>query len=193
MLATDRDAEPEDSSASQLSNCSQTDPQESENMPPSKPKVPAVGDKAPDFELDAHPEGRIGLKQFLGKKNVVLYFYPRDNTPGCTREACAFRDEIATFDKRKTAVLGVSTDSAASHAKFAEKFELPFPLLSDTEHKVCEKYGVWVEKNNYGKKYMGLQRATFLIDKKGKIAAVWPKVKVDGHVDEVKEALAELD
>lgn len=151
-----------------------------------------VGDKAPDFELPAHPQGKISLKQYQGKKNVVLYFYPRDNTPGCTQEACDFRDHIKTFDDSKTVVLGVSTDSVESHGKFAGKFELPFPLLADQDHKVAEKYGVWVEKNNYGKKYMGMQRATFLIDKKGMIAAVWPKVKVSGHVDEVKAAIAEL-
>jgi peroxiredoxin Q/BCP len=162
-------------------------------MPASKSKRPAVGDKAPEFDLPAYPEGRISLRQFLGKKNVVLYFYPRDNTPGCTREACDFRDHMASFDKNKAAVLGVSTDSPESHAKFAGKFELPFPLLSDVDHKTCEKYGVWVEKNMYGKKSMGLQRATFLIDKKGKIAAAWPRVKVDGHVAEVKQVLAELD
>jgi thioredoxin-dependent peroxiredoxin len=152
----------------------------------------AVGDKAPDFELPAHPKGKIALKQYLGKKNVVLYFYPRDNTPGCTTEACEFRDSIETFEDEKTVVLGVSTDGIDSHGKFADKFELPFPLLADEDHKVAERYGVWVEKNNYGKKYMGMQRATFLIDKKGNVAAVWPKVKVDGHVAAVKEALAEL-
>ena len=162
-------------------------------MPASRSQVPVVGGKAPDFDLAAHPEGRVSLRQFLGKKNVVLYFYPRDNTPGCTREACDFRDQIVAFDKKKTVVLGVSTDSPASHAKFAEKFELPFPLLSDADHKVCEKYGVWVEKNMYGKKSMGLQRSTFLIDKQGKIAAAWPKVKVDGHVDEIQQALRLLD
>ena len=162
-------------------------------MAKEKTKGLQVGDKAPDFELPAHPKGKIALKQYLGKKNVVLYFYPRDNTPGCTQEACDFRDNIETFDDGKTVVLGVSTDGVDSHGKFAEKFELPFPLLADEGNKVAEKYGVWVEKNNYGKKYMGMQRATFLIDKKGKIAAVWPKVKVEGHVEAVKEALDELE
>lgn len=161
-------------------------------MAKEKSKGLEVGDKAPDFELPAHPKGKISLKQYVGKKNVVLYFYPRDNTPGCTQEACDFRDNIETFDDSKTVVLGVSTDGVASHGKFAEKFELPFPLLADEGNKVAEKYGVWVEKNNYGKKYMGMQRATFLIDKKGKIAAVWPKVKVEGHVAAVKAALDEL-
>ncbi|MGE3316247.1 MAG: thioredoxin-dependent thiol peroxidase [Planctomycetaceae bacterium] len=162
-------------------------------MAKAKSKGLQVGDKAPDFELPAHPKGKIALKQYQGKKNVVLYFYPRDNTPGCTQEACDFRDNIDVFDDGKTVVLGVSTDSVDSHGKFAGKFELPFPLLADEGNKVAEKYGVWVEKNNYGKKYMGMQRATFLIDKKGKIAAVWPKVKVDGHVEAVKSALEELE
>jgi peroxiredoxin Q/BCP len=165
-------------------------------MPPSKStaksKRPAVGDKAPEFDLPAYPKGRVSLKHFHGKKNVVLYFYPRDNTPGCTREACDFRDHMEAFDKSRTVVLGLSTDTPETHAKFAGKFELSFPLLSDADHKVCEKYGVWVEKNMYGKKSMGLQRSTFLIDKAGKIAAVWPRVKVDGHVAEVTQALAEI-
>jgi len=151
-----------------------------------------VGKPAPAFTLPAIPEGKVRLSQFKGKQNVVLYFYPRDNTPGCTQEACDFRDSLATFDKRDTVVLGVSTDSLKSHEKFAANYELPFPLLSDEDHAVAEKYGVWVEKKNYGKTYMGLQRATFLIDKRGKIAAAWPRVKVKGHVAEVAEKLAEL-
>lgn len=154
--------------------------------------MPEVGDRAPAFDLPAYPEDRVKLSQFKGKKNVVLYFYPRDNTPGCTKEACGFRDSIAGIKAAETVVLGISTDSVDSHRKFVEKFELPFILLSDESHEVAEKYGVWVEKNNYGKKYMGLQRATFLISKVGKIAAVWPKVKVEGHVEEVIEALSEL-
>ncbi|MCW5879616.1 MAG: peroxiredoxin, partial [Anaerolineae bacterium] len=141
----------------------------------------------------AFPEGRCKLSQFKGKQNVVLYFYPKDNTPGCTTEACDFRDNIARFQSADTVVLGVSCDSVDSHRKFTEKFSLPFPLLSDEDHAVAEKYGVWVEKNMYGKKSMGVQRATFLIDKSGKIAAAWPKVKVDGHVADVAEKLAELD
>lgn len=153
--------------------------------------VPQVGRKAPAFNLPS-PEGKIALKDQLGK-NVVLYFYPRDNTPGCTTEACDFRDQAPALEKADTVVLGVSTDSVASHEKFAAKYELPFPLLADEDHKICEKYGVWVEKNNFGKKSMGIQRATFLIDKQGKIAAVWPKVKVKGHVEEVMEKLDELD
>jgi len=152
-----------------------------------------VGDKAPAFDLAAYPEGRIKLSQFSGKQNVILYFYPRDDTPGCTTEACDFRDNLSRFQPDGTAILGISADDVASHKKFATKFDLPFPLLADTDHSICEKYGVWVEKTNYGKKYMGIQRATFLINKKGKIAAVWPNVKVAGHVDAVAEALAELE
>ena len=155
--------------------------------------VPVVGTKAPTFDLPAHPEGRYKLGQFNGKQNVVLYFYPRDDTPGCTTEACGFRDLFGQFQTADTVVLGVSTDSVKSHEKFATKFSLPFPLLADESHEVTEKYGVWVEKNMYGKKSMGIQRATFLIDKSGKIAAVWPKVKVDGHAEEVAAKLAELD
>ncbi|REJ74417.1 MAG: thioredoxin-dependent thiol peroxidase [Planctomycetota bacterium] len=155
--------------------------------------VPDVGQAAPAFTLPAIPDGKVRLSQFKGEKNVVLYFYPRDDTPGCTQEACDFRDNLGVFHKGDTVVLGVSTDSIASHEKFADKYELPFPLLSDEDHVVSEKYGVWVEKKNYGKTYMGLQRSTFLIDKRGKIAAVWPKVKVKGHVAEVAEKLQELD
>jgi len=154
--------------------------------------IPAVGTKAPAFDLPAFPDGRRKLSQFKGERNVVLYFYPRDDTPGCTTEACEFRDQIGMFQSSETVVLGVSTDTVQSHQKFASKFSLPFPLLADESHEVAEKYGVWVEKNMYGKKSMGIQRATFLIDKSGKIAAVWPKVKVDGHVAEVAAKLAEL-
>ena len=153
--------------------------------------MPQVGRKAPAFNLPS-PQGKIALKDQVGK-NVVLYFYPRDDTPGCTTEACDFRDQMAALKKAGTVVFGVSTDSVASHEKFAAKFELPFTLLADEDHKVCEKYGVWVEKNMYGKKSMGIQRVTFLIDKEGKIAAVWPKVKVAGHVDEVLKKINELE
>ncbi len=153
-----------------------------------------IGKSAPAFNLPATGDGKkIRLSQFRGDKNVVLYFYPRDNTPGCTTEACDFRDTSADFDAKETVVLGVSTDSLASHEKFASKFELPFPLLADEDHKVAEKYGVWVEKNMYGKKSMGILRSTFLIDKQGKIARVWRRVKVAGHVAEVASALAGLE
>ena len=153
--------------------------------------TPAVGKKAPAFTLPSSG-GKVRLSEYAGEKNVVLYFYPRDNTPGCTQEACDFRDSFERLNDADTVVLGVSTDSLGSHQKFAEKHSLPFPLLSDEDHAVAEKYGVWVEKKNYGKTYMGMQRATFLIGKDGKIKAAWPKVKVAGHVDEVAEVLKEL-
>jgi peroxiredoxin Q/BCP len=155
-------------------------------------QVPKVGDPAPSFRLPAFPSGEVDLAKFKGSKNVVLYFYPRDNTPGCTKEACEFGEQSKKIEKMDTVVLGVSTDSLDSHEKFAEKFSLPFQLLSDENHAVAEKYGVWVEKNMYGKKSMGVQRATFLIDKSGKIAATWPKVKVDGHVEVVSAAIKAL-
>lgn len=151
-----------------------------------------VGKRAPAFHLPAFPEGRIRLSQFKGKQNVVLYFYPRDNPPGCTTEACDFRDGFGALDSAGIIVLGMSTDSLASHQKFADKHNLPFPLLSDEDHAVCEKYGVWVEKNRCGRRSMGIQRATFLIDKQGKIAAMWPKVSVKGHVADVMAKVAEL-
>uniref|UniRef100_A0A7C4LLF3 thioredoxin-dependent peroxiredoxin n=1 Tax=Schlesneria paludicola TaxID=360056 RepID=A0A7C4LLF3_9PLAN len=153
--------------------------------------MPAVGAKAPAFDLPAYPGGRCRLSQLKGKY-VVLYFYPKDNTPGCTTEACDFRDQQAQFTGDDVVVLGVSPDSLESHEKFAAKFSLPFRLLSDADHAVAEKYGVWVEKSMYGKKSMGIQRATFLIDPAGKIAAVWPKVKVAGHVAEVAAKLQAL-
>jgi peroxiredoxin Q/BCP len=155
-------------------------------------KIPAVGDKAPSCDLPTFPKGRTKLSQFKGKQNVVLYFYPRDDTPGCTKQACGFRDEMGEFESAETVVLGVSTDTVESHEKFVEKYELTFPLLADEDHAVAEKYGVWVEKNLYGKKSMGIARTTFLIDKTGKIAAIWPKVKVDGHIREVIKQLESL-
>ncbi len=151
-----------------------------------------VGAAAPAFQLPGFPERKYKLSEALKQGPVVLYFYPRDDTPGCTTEACGFRDALPKFQKLKATIFGVSTDSVASHAKFAAKFELPFPLLADENHAVCEKYGVWVEKNMYGKKSMGVQRATFLIGTDGKLAALWPKVKVDGHVEEVAAALKAL-
>lgn len=154
--------------------------------------MPEVGKAAPKFTLPAFPEGKVALKDFAGQ-NVILYFYPKDNTPGCTTESCDFRDNKKAIDKHDAVIFGISPDSVKSHEKFVSKFDLPFQLLADEDHKISEKYGVWVEKSMYGKKYMGIQRATFLINKKGKIAEVWPKVKVKGHVDEVLEKLAELD
>jgi thioredoxin-dependent peroxiredoxin len=149
----------------------------------------AIGDKAPEFTaLDGGGE-EVSLGDFKGRK-VVLYFYPKDNTSGCTREACDFRDNIARLSRKKAVVLGVSPDSVSSHEKFSAKFDLPFTLVSDPEHEIATAYGVWVEKSMYGRKYMGIERSTFVIDEKGKLTAIFRKVKVAGHVDEVLEALS---
>jgi peroxiredoxin Q/BCP len=150
-----------------------------------------VGDKAPDFTLPSDGGGKVSLKAHRGKA-VVLYFYPKDDTSGCTAEACAFRDALPDFSKIKAAVIGISRDSVASHDKFKTKYSLPFPLVSDEEGKVCEAYGTWVEKSMYGRKYMGIERATFLIDGKGTIRHIWRKVKVPGHAEEVLEAAQAL-
>jgi thioredoxin-dependent peroxiredoxin len=150
-----------------------------------------VGDEAPDFSLPADAGGRVALKDFNGKP-VVLYFYPKDDTSGCTAEACAFRDALPDFAKVKAAVIGVSRDSVASHDKFKAKYKLPFPLASDEDGLVCQAYGVWVEKSMYGRKYMGIERSTFLVDGMGVIRAIWGKVKVPGHAEAVLEAAAEL-
>ena len=151
----------------------------------------AEGRKAPDFTASTDGGGKLKLSELLGKP-VVLYFYPKDDTPGCTTEACGFRDAAADFKKLKAQVVGVSKDSVARHDKFKAKYKLTFPLVSDEDGKICEKYGTWVEKSLYGRKYMGIDRATFLIDKDGKVAKVWRKVKVPGHVAEVAEALKAL-
>jgi peroxiredoxin Q/BCP len=145
------------------------------------------GDKAPDFTMPSDGKGEISLSKLKGKK-VILYFYPKDDTSGCTAEACGFRDNLPTFGKTDAVVIGVSRDSVASHDKFKKKHDLPFPLASDEDGKVCEAYGTWVEKSMYGRKYMGIERATFLIDDKGVIRNVWRKVKVPGHVEEVLAA-----
>jgi peroxiredoxin Q/BCP len=150
-----------------------------------------AGQKAPDFTLPADDGSKVKLSALKGQP-VVLYFYPRDDTPGCTREACAFRDQQAPLKKLGAVVLGVSTDDVASHVKFRDKYTLNFPLLADTEHKVAEKYGAWREKNMYGKKSMGIQRSTFLIDGEGVVRKVWKKVSVDGHDAEVLAALKAL-
>ena len=150
-----------------------------------------VGDKAPDFTLPADGGGKVSLKEMKGK-TVVLYFYPKDDTPGCTAEACAFRDALPDFAKVKAVVVGISRDSVASHDTFKKKFKLPFPLASDADGKVCQAYGVWVEKSMYGKTYMGIERSTFLIDGKGVVRKVWRKVKVDRHADQVLEAAEAL-
>lgn len=150
-----------------------------------------AGQKAPDFTLPADDGSKVKFSALRGQP-VVLYFYPRDDTPGCTREACAFRDQQAPLKKLGAVVLGVSTDDVASHVKFRDKYTLNFPLLADTEHKVAEKYGAWREKNMYGKKSMGIQRSTFLIDAEGVVRKVWKKVSVDGHDAEVLAAVKEL-
>jgi peroxiredoxin Q/BCP len=149
------------------------------------------GERAPAFTLTADDGSKVRPSDLKGRP-VVLYFYPRDDTPGCTREACAFRDRKAELQKHGAAVLGVSTDSLESHRSFRDKFELNFPLLVDADHNVAERYGAWREKNMYGKKSMGIQRSTFLIDSDGKVAKVWKQVKVDGHDEQVLAALAEL-
>jgi peroxiredoxin Q/BCP len=146
-----------------------------------------IGDKAPDFTLPADGGGKVSLKDLRGK-TIILYFYPKDDTSGCTAEACAFRDQLPDFSKAKATVLGVSRDSVASHDKFKKKYGLTFPLLADEEGKVTEAYGTWVEKSMYGRKYMGIDRSTFLIDGKGIIRGIWRKVKVPGHADEVLKA-----
>ncbi len=156
-----------------------------------KSGMPAVGNKAPAFRALSTSGELIDSSSFQGR-GVVLYFYPKDDTPGCTVEACSFRDHHPEIMSTGTAVIGVSGDSVESHQRFTTKYKLPFPLLSDSAHRVAMDYGVWVEKNNYGKKYMGIQRATFLINKEGKVAAVWPKVKVEGHTEEVLEAISSL-
>ncbi|HPI38405.1 MAG TPA: thioredoxin-dependent thiol peroxidase [Ignavibacteriaceae bacterium] len=149
-----------------------------------------VGKKAPAFNLKDQSGKNIKLSDLKGKK-VVLYFYPKDNTSGCTKEACYFRDEISMFNKLDAVVLGVSADSVESHKKFADKYELPFSLLSDPEKEMLETYGVWKEKSMYGRKYMGIERTTVIIDENGKVKKVFPKVKVEGHIEEVAAALKE--
>ena len=150
-----------------------------------------VGASAPEFTLPADNAGQCSLADLRGK-NVVLYFYPKDDTPGCTREAQDFRDHLDAFSAAGAVVLGVSKDSVAKHDKFKAKYDLNFALLADEDGKVCSAYGTWVEKSMYGRKYMGIDRATFLIDAKGTVQQVWRKVKVKGHVQEVLQALQQL-
>jgi len=150
-----------------------------------------VGDKAPTFTLATDGGGKVTLASLKGK-NVVLYFYPKDDTSGCTAQACAFRDDQPKFKKMDAVVLGVSRDSVASHDKFKRKYDLNFQLGSDESGKVTEDYGVWVEKSMYGKKYMGIERSTYLIDGKGIIQGVWRKVKVPDHAAEVLKAVKAL-
>lgn len=148
-----------------------------------------VGQKAPPFTLLDDNGQKVRLSEFKGKK-VVLYFYPKDDTPGCTKEACAFRDGIDDLRESGAVVLGVSADSVESHKKFSTKYDLNFPLLSDGDKKALRAYGVWKEKSLYGRKFMGIERTTFVIDEAGKISYIFPKVKVDGHLEDV---LGELE
>lgn len=146
------------------------------------------GDEAPAIHLDTDSGEPFDLSSLKGK-NVVLYFYPKADTPGCTKEACEFRDTSNKFSKANTVVVGVSPDASKAQAKFKDKFDLPFTLLADVDHKVAEAYDVWKEKSMYGKKYMGVERTTFVIDPDGKIKKIFPKVKVDGHAEEVLAAI----
>lgn len=150
-----------------------------------------AGDKAPGFNLPTDGGGQCDLSDFSGKP-LVLYFYPKDDTPGCTTEAQGFRDAMGAFRKCKAAIVGVSKDTVKKHDRFKDKHDLNFTLISDEEGELCEKYGVWVEKNMYGRKYMGIERSTFLIDGDGTISEVWRKVRVKGHVDAVLAAVQTL-
>jgi peroxiredoxin Q/BCP len=147
--------------------------------------IPAVGKPAPDFELPSSTGKTISLADYKGKQVVVLYFYPKADTPGCTKEACGFRDALADYDKAKVAVLGISPDPVKAVEKFGNKFALNFPLLADEDHAVTEKYGLWVEKSMYGRKYWGAARVTFVIGKDGRVLHVFEKVKPEGHDQEV--------
>lgn len=146
------------------------------------------GKHAPDFTLPSDQGGMVTLSKLRGKK-VLLYFYPKDDTPGCTTQACDLRDAMPRFEGSNTVVLGVSPDRVDSHAKFRAKYDLNFPLLADVDHAVAEKYGVWKEKTNYGRTYMGVERSTFLIDEEGKVAEAWRKVSAKGHADMAADAV----
>jgi peroxiredoxin Q/BCP len=150
---------------------------------------PKIGDKAPDFSLMGDDGKEHSLKDFKGKK-IVLFFYPKDDTSGCTKEACSFRDNTPLIKKKGAVVLGVSGDSVESHNKFVAKYDLNFVLLSNEDKSVLDAYGVWKEKSMYGRTFMGIERTTFIIDEHGKISHIFPKVKVDGHTEEVLDALA---
>ena len=150
-----------------------------------------IGDTAPDFTLPTDGNGEITLSSLKGQK-VVVYFYPKDDTPGCTKESCGFSEALPAFNALNTQIIGISKDSVAKHDKFKAKYNLQFPLASDENNTTCEDYGVWKEKNMYGKKYMGIERSTFLIDEDGKIAAIWNKVKVPGHVEAVQAEIQSI-
>lgn len=150
--------------------------------------IPSEGEEAPGFELPTDQGETVSLEDFRGRK-VVLYFYPKDDTPGCTKEACQFQERAPRFEELDTVVLGVSPDSVESHRKFREKYDLEFPLLADENHEVAEAYGVWKEKSMFGKKFWGVERTTFLIGEDGRIERVWKRVKADGHAAEVADVL----
>jgi len=150
--------------------------------------TPTLGQAVPDFSAAATSGKTVQLSALRGRF-VVLYFYPKDSTPGCTREACSFQENVKTIEKKGAVVVGVSADSVDSHRKFAEKYELTFPLVSDEKKEIVKKYGVWKEKSLYGKTYMGVERTTFIIDGKGMVSHIFPKVKVDGHTEEILAAL----
>lgn len=153
--------------------------------------LPVIGKTAPDFTLPSTTGEPVSLRQFKNKKTVVLYFYPKNESPGGTKEACSFRDLAAELEQANTVILGVSTDSMESQLKFRDKHKLPFTLLADEEASVSKSYGVYKQKNLYGKKSMGIERSTFIIDRTGRIAQIYPKVKVEGHVQEIVEFLRE--
>jgi thioredoxin-dependent peroxiredoxin len=163
--------------------------------PPKKPAKAAAGlqpgSKAPDFDLPTDGSGRVSLKALRGKA-VVIYFYPRDDTPGCTKEACGFNEALLDFSKLNAMIVGISKDKEASHARFRDKYGLKFKLAADIDTKTAQAYGVWIEKSLYGRKYMGMDRATFLIDKTGVVRRVWRSVKVPGHVEAVLAAAKDL-
>jgi peroxiredoxin Q/BCP len=153
--------------------------------------LPVIGKPAPDFTLPSTSGQDVSLRQFKGKKTVVLYFYPNDDSPGCSRQATAFRDLAPQFEAAGAVILGVSADPMESHLKVQAKHKLPFDLLSDVDAAVSKAYGVWKQKNLYGKKFMGIERTTFVVDRTGRIAQIYPKVKVEGHVAEVLAFLTE--
>ena len=160
-----------------------------EKEDPAEGQAITDGTMAPSFKLKSDDGKTYSLSDYNGKKEVVLYFYPKDDTPGCTKEACAFRDNLSSLNKAGVQVLGVSMDDLDSHGKFREKYSLNFPLLADTDGKVSKEYGVYKLKNNYGKKYWGIERSTFVIDTEGRIKKAIRRVQVDGHVDEVRRYL----
>ena len=153
--------------------------------------LPVIGKMAPDFTLPSTTGESISLRQFKGKKTVILYFYPKDDTSGCTREACDLRDMSAEFEQHNAVILGVSTDPMESHLKFRDKHKLPFPLLTDEDATVAKLFGVYKTKNLYGKKSLGIERTTFVIDKTGRIAQIYPKVKVEGHIQDLIDFVRE--